>query len=128
MVIPERMGQSADPFGDFFEPRRQQSNLLPAADQFGERTEASMGMIAWPRHSESPEVMAKDKVCELAPELPPMLPKMPPIVPIDGRRPINCLVLQKTCGAEEETFGSRPLVTEQLEFHSLSQYQEWNLI
>jgi hypothetical protein len=58
MVIPEWVRQSANPFRHFFESRRQQSDFLPAADQFGERAETSMGMIAWPRHAESPEILA----------------------------------------------------------------------
>ena len=128
MVIPERMGQSADPFCDFFESRRQQSNLLPAADQFGKRTETSMGMIAWPGHAESPEILVKDQVGKLAPELPPVLPKVAPIVPIDGAGLVEFAVLQKACDAEEETFRGRPLVTKQLEFSSLSQHQKRDLV
>ena len=87
-----------------------------------------MGMIAWPRHPESPEVLAKDQVGELASQLPPVLPKMPPIVLVDGRRPVNFPVLQKACDAEQETFGGRPLVTQQLELRALGQHQERNLV
>jgi len=128
MVIPERVGQSADPFGDFFESRRQQSNFLPSADQFGERTESSMGMIAWPRHAETPEILVKNEVCKLASKLPPMLPKMPPIVSIDGGRMVDFSVLQKACYAEQETLGGRPMITKQLEFQSLRQHQKRNLV
>ena len=87
-----------------------------------------MGMIAWPRHPESPEVLAKDQVGELASELPPVLPKMPPIVLVDGRRTVNFPVLQKACDAEEETFGGSPLVAQQLELRSLGQHQKRNLV
>jgi len=87
-----------------------------------------MGMIAGSRHAEAPEVLAKDELSELAPQLPPMLPKMPPIVWVDGRCPVDCPVLQKTRDAEEQTFSRRSMVTKQLEFCPLGQDQERNLV
>ena len=40
-------------------------------------------MIAWARHSETPEISLQNEVRELAPELPPMLPKVAPVVTVD---------------------------------------------
>ncbi len=36
-----------------------------------------MGMIAWPCHAETPEILVKNEVRKLTPKSPPMLPKMP---------------------------------------------------
>lgn len=70
----------------------------------------------------------KHEVCELAPELPPILPKVSPIVSIDSRGPVDSLIFQKTRNSEQETFGSRTFCAKQLKFGSLSKHQEWNLI
>ena len=87
-----------------------------------------MGMIARPGHAKSPEILIKNKVGKLAPELPPMLPKVAPILSIDGAGLVESSVLQKACEAEEETFRGRPLVTKQLEFSSLGKHQKRDLV
>jgi hypothetical protein len=87
-----------------------------------------MRMIARACHPESPEVLAKDEVCESASKLPPVFPKAPPIVRIDGRCSVKCPVLQKSCQPEEQTLGGGPVVTKQLKFRSLGKYQKRNLV
>src|ERR1700747_325715 len=128
MVIPEWVRQPADPFRDVVEAGSQNPNLRPAPDQFGQRTETSVRMIAWPRHTELPEVLIKHEVCELTPELPPILPEMSPVVSIDGLGLVDSPVLQKPRDSKQENFGCRTFCGEQLKLNSLSQYKERNLV
>jgi hypothetical protein len=77
-------------------------------------------MIAWARHSKTPEISLQNEVRELTPELPPMLPKVAPVV--RGRltqRGWSCRLLgSRRC--QKEAFSGRPLVTEQLKFGALA--------
>ncbi len=87
-----------------------------------------MGMIAWPCHAETPEILVKNEVRKLTSKSPPMLPKMKPIVSIDECRAVDISVFQEACGAEQETLGGRPMITKQLELQSLRQHQKRNLV
>src|ERR1700683_3411866 len=87
-----------------------------------------MRMIAWTCRAKAPEVVAKNEVCELAPELPPMFPEAPPIVGINGGCAVDCLVLENPCKAEQEALRGGPVAAKQLKFGSLGEHQKRNLV
>ena len=87
-----------------------------------------MGMVAWARHPEMPEILLQDKVSELASQLPPMLPQTAPIFLVDVRGPVDSLVLQKPGHAEQKTFCGGSVIMKDVQFQSLRQDQERDLV